>query len=207
MIIKFDHITYSASRSQFDIKLFASKQIKFQEWNLRNPEGKKDFMYNQWSDADLFYMEGQIPVEVVLYEGVVEKTDVDVDDTTIKCFCKKNSLENLDSLLCTIGFKVCTKRKGENIYKISGVFDKQEVYLVVKEKVDLLPILLDSGGWNCPCFLVDSVTKLFERLSAEECICSSVDKLMVNHRELEIGFLKNENLSIILEFIAPVVDS
>lgn len=204
MIVKLDHITYVASRKQIDENKINYKSIKFQEKHLRNPKGKQVLMYNKCIDSDLIYIEDSMPVEMVLYDEVIEKTDIHVRDNTIYCYCRVGSFDEIDSLFQAIGFRFFEQKNKESIYKINGVFDKRELFLNIREKYDIKQPFLDREGWDCPCFLVDSVEKLFKKISGEKCICTLIDKLVINNRELEIGFLKNDNMSLILEFIAPM---
>lgn len=56
---------------------------------------------------------------------------------------------------------------------------------------------------DCPCFLVDSISKIYNNVVDMYCRVSSIDDVIVNDRRLKIGFLECDDLNIIFEVISP----
>lgn len=87
---------------------------------------------------------------------------------------------------------------------VTGIFDKRAFSLRLNKSKEILSPHLDDRGWNCPCFLVDSVKKSFDEMRKnDDVFCSIVDDVVINNRKLEVGFIKSNAINIIFELISP----
>ena len=178
------------------------KACRFSEHGVVNP-CKRRFVKNASSiKADLYFCDGEPDVEYIVYTKTsgAGNLSFDSDNNTFSTtFYNRDAAANFLSIL---GFSIsCRDMTIEG--EIKGIFDKKHFTLFSQGGEKYIEPFLDNTGWNCPCFLVDSVKKAFQKFAAGGVICSKVDDLTIHGRSLEVGFVKSEAINVIFEFISP----
>ena len=74
MIIKFDHISYVAAKSEIGNILKDKGEPKFKEIGLKNIDVKYPLMKNPQPDHDLYFYDCDIPTEYIFYNQVCSNT-------------------------------------------------------------------------------------------------------------------------------------
>lgn len=202
MIIKFDHFTYVFQRNTYVD--YDDSKILFKENSLINPPGKKAFMHVDQHDSDVIFIDDDIPVEYVGYNELSDESDMYIKDGRLFAKYDPDYSGIIEEVLSErMGFGI-TKNKKNYEVNLKGVFDKADRYLVLESSPYDEKTYLDSGGWQCPCVLVDSVRKLFSNITDLSGCTTTLDTLKVNNRDLEIGFFRMNGLQPIIEFISPM---
>lgn len=194
-IIRFDHISKVMPRKGLKV----AGNYKFCELGIKNTAGRYLFMDEAFSDIDMYFYDGMFPVEAVLYDYVIKESDVKLADNVIICRGDAEYINSIEKVFCIIGFK----QRDKFLWNISGGLDKQDIYIkiLIDCNVQIMPI--NWGGWNCPCFMVKSVDKLFKQVDyLNEVTISDINQLVVNGRYLDVGFLAVKGFELVFEFIS-----
>lgn len=193
-IIRFDHISYVSSRSEY----VPEEGYKFSEIKKDNTKGRYLFMDTPFPDIDMYFYDRSMPVEAVIYDKVTGFSDVKVTDNIIECKIDAKRKSEIDRFFCKLGFK-----PEEDKWLISGTLDKNKNYLKYTCVDECKTIPINHKGYNCPCFLVISVKDLFSDMrSLDGVFVSEVNPLLINGRNLDIGFMKIEGFELAFEFIS-----
>lgn len=207
MIMKLDHISYIASRSEADVihRRFTNHTLLFQEINKKNPVIKCCLMHEEQMYHDLFYYIESIPVEIILYDKVYAGSQICVEMEQKTIYAKTSNLSMCLKFLRMVGFQeiisndLCVK------CNLRGAFDKKDYWLVLEQTPDLEPVYLDNRGYGCITLLVDNITRLRDTMCVDESkgIFTESETVVVNSRRLEVSFLRLDILNIIFELITP----
>lgn len=198
MIIKFDHITYVEER-QLREELFDRKKINtfsFIELGLRNINIKKNLMRTWQEDHDLYFCENEsyFPVEYIFYNTVGKNTNVTIKNDVIEgCYKTK---EGACLFLDSIFGKKCITNGDKIVYNMKGILDKQDFWLELIPGYSDSVYLDDKGG--CTIALITSSPY---KPCIQNLIFTGYEKLIVNHRNLNICFVKSDEVNIIFELI------
>ena len=72
MIVKFDHVSFSAIKEQEKniLHKFKDYQIEFEERNLSNISGKQQLLngYHMYHDIIMLHDNNKLPIEITLYD-------------------------------------------------------------------------------------------------------------------------------------------
>lgn len=198
MVLKFDHISLIANRESKDSIMDNFKSTyKFQELNLMNVQIKKLFMKEWQNTHDLIFFdatEDQLPIEVILYDSVLDKTNVTINQNTIYG-SYSNCKTAVNFLKCIFGNKV----KFENniiTCNMRGVLDKQDIHLVLSPSNDV-EVFLDSAGYGAVTVFVNNCA--FE--NSPSTLVTDFETTIVNQKALQICFAKCDAINIIFELI------
>lgn len=198
MVLKFDHVSLISSREATEtiIDNFRSEH-KFQEFNLMNVQIKKMFMKKWQHNHDLIFFdatEDRLPIEVILYDTVTDKTNVTIDKYTIY-----GEYSNREIAIFFLNSIFSNKVKFENdiiTCNVRGVLDKQDINLVLSPSNNV-EVFLDSAGYG-------AVTVFVNNCSVENSpniLVTEFEKTIVNHKVLQICFAKCDAINIIFELI------
>ena len=196
-ILRFDHISKVCSRSDY----IDDGAYKFSEIGIENTIGRFAFMDFKEKNIDMYFYENDFPVEIVLYDQITGYSQIRVEENMVVCKADIIKINLIKNVFYLLGFEPSIE--DELKWKISGMFNSKVIYLRLElvENIETIPI--NWGGWNCPCFLVKSVSSLFEKLRNEYgIVLSEVNQLSVNGKCLDIGFLKIKGLEMSFEFIS-----
>lgn len=197
-LIRFDHISYVDSRSAYK----PEEGYKFSEIGSVNTQGRFPYMDIDEATIDMYFYDKDVPVEVVLYDEMTGQSDIELKDNVILCHGDIKSKEEICEVMTLIG-----AREKEGCFDISGLTNRNKIYMDIswKDNVSVLPI--NWKGWNCPCFLVVSVAKLWESLREKNNVSlSEINQLPVNGKLLDVGFMSVAGLNMAMEFISPHKD-
>ncbi len=208
MIMKFDHVSYIAQQRDIDkiLKQFnQSSHLYFKEIEKVNSKQKWNLMLCRQEKCDMYFYEGQLPVEIISYETVFEGTHLSVDMEHRIIYAKSNDISVCANILKCIG---TTLFEDNGLLKcnLRGIFDKEDFWLVVSLTEEMKTVYLDDKGFGCITFLVDRmevVRNALRNVEGIDCITES-EVLIVNNRKLEVCFLRLSALNVIFEFITPV---
>ena len=100
MIIKFDHITYVASREQRETLTASRKGLMFQENDLANLDIKAALMQYPQEGHDLYFYDDVIPTEYIFYDRVGKETSVSIRDGIVhgSYFDKEGAIDFLTGI-------------------------------------------------------------------------------------------------------------
>lgn len=201
MIYKLDHIAFVISKNEArnDSKLH---DCMFSEIGLKNPEGKNRFLKNAGNnDANLYFISGNPNIEYIAYDEIEEENPLCYKNGFFEGSYTEKIAAKLE--LEALGFVVSIKEdEGLLMAKCRGFLDKMPFELKLKKTDNVSDIYLDCKGWNCPCFLVDSVKKMIDKMKADFYQISGLDSVTVNGKEMDMLFLKPNHINIIFEFIS-----
>lgn len=200
IFFKLDHISYVMQKDKVDKILV--KDIVFSEKELHNPIGKKIFMKKDNGFADLYFNRGVPNIEYIVYEQVDIKSSLSWDGQIF--YGAFSSYDKAIRQLNCIGLTVEDNINRNNIIvKNKGLLDVQPfvMHLEYNDNVNDI-VYLDAEGWNCPCFVIDSVSRMVESLDTDLFDLAGVDKITINGKQMEVTFIKAKNINIIFEFIS-----
>lgn len=195
MILKFDHISYIASKSCKKSILQDKGIPSFAEESLINIDSKLALMKNPQSNHDLYFFAENYPVEYIFYDKIERKSSILFDEDIVYAhYCNKE--KTIEFFKCIFGDNVCTEEKTLKI-NMKGVLDKRDYYLVLKEKEEYFETYVDDGGYG----VIAIVCNTFDCNFPSDVIYTKGETLNVNNRQLEISFLKSHCVDIIFEII------
>lgn len=200
MIVKFDHITYVANRSDKAEVLPKDREATFVEAGLRNMDIKQELMKNRQADHDLYYYDDVIPVEYIFYNETAEEGGIERRDN---CFYAHYSdFDRAVSFLTGIfGKKVSIS--GEEIHcNMKGILDKQDIMLILVKGENKVETYLDKKGYGVATLINNGK---FNKVP-EDGYCTEHEQITVHNRELDICFTGSDSVDIIFEIIAVLSD-
>lgn len=198
MIIKFDHISY-VEEKQFREVLFDRRKIKefsFAELGLRNINIKKELMRNWQEDHDLYFCENgcSFPIEYIFYTTVGNATNVTIKEDVIEGNYKTK--EGACLFLESIFGKKCISVGNKIICNMRGILDKQDFLLELSPGYNDTVFLDDKGGGT-----VALITNSPYKMNNKNITFTGYEKLTVNDRNLNICFVRSDEINIIFELI------
>ncbi len=190
MIVKFDHIAYSCSKTELAtvVPSFKDYSVAFSD-EVANLELKKELMHYYIDNHKLIFLEPcspeKLPIEITCYETVSSnaKTAIEYDfGHTLKI--RTPDINHSSELLEALGFKF----KNEH-FEYSSLFPPKTVKIeLIKEPVKV-DWSLDNHGYCCLAFMSNNAYKEHEKLS-KQFRCTEVDTLIVNGKQLNLFFVK-----------------
>lgn len=201
MIMKLDHITYVAARADKDRILTqdGKKNWKFCETEKQNLASKQKYLSCRQTTHDLYFFEGDIPVEVIFYDEVADGTGMEVRGNVI--YGKGSDLQAAKICLEKMGLPV---ELGEHELQcnLKGRLGRKDCFLKIGYSEQQEPAYLDRAGYGCITLLLDSVDRLYEKRDCDFEV-TEPEELEINHQLLKISFVKCKGTDLIFEFIAP----
>lgn len=197
MIYKLDHIARVLKKDSQDVPF---DKVEFCEKSLENTRGKYRFLNNkELTDADVYYTKGTPDIEYIAYDNLLNSSPLLYADGT---FYGKYSDEKAYEELSELGFKVEKKEEDILVATFKSFLDKTQFKMELGFEKDAVVVSLDSAGWNCPCFLVDSVNRMSEKLDLNNYETDGPDQLMVNGKLLDMIFIRPKHVNVVMEFIS-----
>ena len=193
MIIKFDHITYIAGRSDKDEILKGLGEPEFSEEKLPNLEIKKGLMRRALPDHDLYFYGKSYPTEYIFYDETGDESGIELVGETV--YGSYSDIDGAVAFLEGIFGRKVSCEDGIITCSMKGVLDKRDYPLVLK-KADDTEAFADDRGYGVAAIIVNS-----DIASPAGCICTDHETLTVNGKELDICFLKSESTDIIFELV------
>lgn len=200
MIVKFDHITYVANRSDKTEVLPSDREAAFVEAGLRNMDIKQELMLNKQADHDLYYYDYEIPVEYIFYDETTDASGIERDGNVFRAHY--SDFDKAVSFLTGIfGKKVSVS--GEEIHcNMKGILDKTDIMLILAKGEGDMKTYLDATGYGVATLINNGK---FNKVP-EDGFCTEHEVITVHNRELDICFTGAGCVDIIFEIITVLSD-
>lgn len=189
MVIKFDHISYSASMCEEENvrQRFDGYKLIFEERELDNLDIKAGY-FGSWHDKHNILMlgaEGQYPVELTLYDACVGTNNVYSlkDEEIIFRSANINESKRFFGMFDFSG-------EGDKL-SVKPMLDAGPVILRLEEIADKAgedKVLLDKAGFGSLALVVDSIDRYAAGIKEAGYIITDTKRLMVNGKMLKIAF-------------------
>ncbi|MCR5590144.1 MAG: hypothetical protein K6F73_01295 [Lachnospiraceae bacterium] len=193
MIIRFDHITYIAGRSEKEALLDDLGAPSFFEEKLPNLKAKKELMRNMADDHDLYFFEGAYPTEYIFYDEPGNKSRITLKDGII--YGSYTDKEKARTFLEAIFDKKVTDEQDRLKCSMKGILDRQD-YPLILEPAEQAISYVDDRGYGVPALIVNS-----DYSAPDGAVCTDSERITVNGKELDICFMKSGAADIIFELI------
>lgn len=195
MIIKFDHISFIASRKDREKLTKNLGEPTFVERNLPNIGIKCKLMRSEMKDHDLYFYDGGYPTEYIFYDSTFEESRIQLIDDVV--YGHYSDLKRAQSFLVDIfGSKVFVENE-KICCNMGGVLDRRDYWLVLCPEEHLQKGYLDSAGYGVVTIVMNNA---YEKVP-EDGVCTEYEKLTVNGRELEIKFAQSDSTDMIFEIL------
>lgn len=201
MIMKFDHISVIEERRNREslLEAYGIENLFFKEIELKNLNIKKCFMQNWQENHDLYFFtkKGELPTELIFYDTVEGKTDIVVKENVI--YGEYRNKDKAFSFLQKIfgeGYKIFQEGK-KLVCNLRGVLDKQDVWLVLTPVEVSKKTYLDESGYGAIALLTSSLY----HGNPEVAEYTEYETLRVNNKNLNICFVRSDEINIIFELI------
>lgn len=195
MIIKFDHITYVASREQRETLTASRKGLMFQENDLANLDIKAALMQYPQEGHDLYFYDDVIPTEYIFYDRVGKETSVSIRDGIVhgSYFDKEGAIDFLTGIF---------GRKVESLDEVircnmKGILDRKDYWLELRPGDCKLSPFLDGKGYGT----IAVITNVPFHIVPYDGECTAHDTLCVNNKLLDICFTRSDSVDVIFEII------
>lgn len=195
MLLKLDHITYSISKSEYQIvckKLVDNGySVTFDEKKVPNPKNKKNFMkeYQEYVDMIYFEKKGFIAIEVVIYDKI--HTEMDILEGVFQkktCDFLVNDIDSMTEILLSLGGKISS----DDTIKIKNLFDKSIYKIKLCKSIKKRKWCCDYKGVGCLTLLVSSCEKTRNKLLENNFICTEINEIKISQKRLNIFFVSNK---------------
>lgn len=195
MIVKFDHISYVASREQKKALTASRKGLVFQENNLENLGIKAALMQYPQKGHDLYFYDEAIPTEYIFYDRVGKETSVFIRDGVVhgSYFNKEGAVNFLTGIF---GRKV--EILDEMIRcNMKGILDKKDYWLELRPGNSKTLPFLDEEGYGA----IAVITNTPFHTVPHDGECTARGTLCVNNKLLDICFTRSESMDVIFEIV------
>lgn len=187
MVIKFDHISYSAPiNDELNVRnMFGNYKLVFEERSLENLDIKSGY-FGKWHDKHNILMlesEGLYPVELTLYD--------DCEGINTAYSMSKDAIEFMtaDVTESRHFYEVFDFVSDGNEMVLKPMLDTGSVKIrLIETEKSSDDILLDRIGFGSLAFVVDSIEKYAERLNSTGYMITETKSLSVNGKMLKIAF-------------------
>lgn len=194
MILKFDHISFVASRDDVGMVLADKGEPVFKEIRLRNIVNKFPLMRGKSVNHDMyFYDRGGIPTEYIFYDAVYGQSQITISSTIINGHYKEET-KAVDFLSSIFRNRVYVDQ-GKIKCKVSGIMDKKDYEVVLTQEKNYFEErnYLDTHGYGVAAILYQG--EMNKDYWTEE------NQLIVNGKNLFISFAACDSVDLIFEMI------
>lgn len=201
MLVKFDHLTYAASRASVNkiVECFSQQgyHLTLQEELAPNVSIKLSYMQYKDATHGLHFLappvEGGIPVEIVSYEHITHGDScVDYQIGSQELILKTGDVESCRSMLIALGCEA--SEDGAIIFM--GALDEHVTIIRVVKSTDISSNL-DNEGLCCPTFFVRPLLKTKAKLEQAGVNCSEIESFEVQGTSLYVFFAQGKGGEII----------
>lgn len=197
MIVKFDHISYIELRENKEILLQEKGTPVFKEELLRNLDIKKSLMRIPQENHDLYFYEGDYPIEYLFYDEVKKQSQIQLIDRTV--YGHYSDKESAISFLKGIFGNKVIENAETIMCNMKGILDKRDYILILEKASEEINVCLDDAGYGGGGIALVSNSRF--TVKPVDGICTSTEELKVNEKKLEICFTKSDSTDVIFEII------
>lgn len=211
MVIKFDHISYSAPMSEEATvrDMFGAHKLVFEERDLDNLDIKSGY-FDEWHEKHNILMlgaEGQYPVELTLYDKCNGTNSVYSLNADWIEFKTPNISESKKFLGLFDFVDNGSELSGEDVSELSlkPMFDAKIVTIKLVQDEEYQGevsqnVMLDRTGFGSLALVVDSIDRYADKIREAGYTITETKSLMVNGKMLKIAFASG-SCSEIVELI------
>jgi hypothetical protein len=196
MLVKFDHLTYSANRN--DVHAIVEKFVKcgyhltLQEEQAVNMPTKLEYMKYMDATHGLHFLappsDGGIPVEIVSYEHTTDGSPIiDYEACSQEFTIKTSDPISCKELLLVLG----CEGVGENAVSFKGALDDYEIRINIIESHEV-SANLDNVGLCCPTIFVRPLNKTKAKIEQAGFKCSEIETFEVQGSSFYVFFAEGK---------------
>lgn len=183
MLVKFDHLTYAASRTtvQSIVNALQKKgyQLTLQEEQATNMPTKLAYMHHKDATHGLHFLSPSagagLPVEIVSYEHTTQGDScIDYQIGTQELTIKTSDVDSCKTMLVALGCDA----KEDGTLTFNGVLDEHTITIRIVESSDIINNL-DNEGLCCPTIFVRPLGKTKTKLEQAGVLCSETETFEV----------------------------
>jgi len=206
MIIKFDHISYSApiDKEEAVRESFSDYNLIFEERGLNNLEIKSGFFMKEHELHNILMLnaEGKYPIELTMYDecyGQNAMYELGTDEIIIKSADVASSARFYEAFDFTrtesesSDLESCT----ETVLTLKPMFDSKVVSLRLVKSSITERTVLDANGFGSLALVVDSIDRYGAVLAEAGYSITDIQSLVVNGKTLKIAFASGKNNEIV----------
>lgn len=201
MLVKFDHLTYSANRSNVPaiIEKFAicGYRLTLHEEKALNMPTKLAYMKHKDATHGLHFLappsEGGIPVEIVSYEHTTSDVSIiDYETSKHEFTIKTSEPQACKELLLALG---CDDADDSTVY-FKGALDDYGIRIHVSESHEV-STNLDNVGLCCPTIFVRPLNKTKTKIEQAGFKCSEIETFEVQGSSFYVFFAEGKGGELI----------
>lgn len=196
MLVKFDHLTYSANRN--DVPAVVEKfvecgyRLTLQEEQAINMPTKLAYMKHKDATHGLHFLappaEGGIPVEIVSYEHTTcGSSIIDYEACRQEFTIKTLEAQGCKELLLALG----CEEVGVNSVSFKGALDDNEIRIHILESHEV-STNLDNVGLCCPTIFVRPLNKTKAKIEQAGFKCSEIETFEVQGSSFYVFFAEGK---------------
>ncbi len=195
MIIKLDHISYVARRSEKD-KILRGKHFAFFEEKLENAQIKRKMMSMWHFDHDIYYFDDEsFPIEYIFYDSVVRESGIILKDNTVSAYYR--DAEETENFLERIFKRTVTRNGNTLLCNMRGILDRNDYWLSLSPGNVFGKPTIDQEGFGTVALIVDSNDE-YMKMGYDVTKSASI---VVDGRKMDISFIRSELTNMIFEII------